>query len=109
MISFVFFLIFKILTYIEKVKANQTDIDKYKLLINENDMILNLILKHCQKLATIQNAINLIKFSASSNNNDVTHLYEQEFNQTQRKKDETCYLKEGIDKRAKYVKEFLKK
>jgi hypothetical protein len=91
------------------MKANQSDIDKYKLLINENDMILNLIFKHCQKLATIQNTISLLKFTTNSNTNEVAHMYEQEFNQIQRKKDETCYLKEGIDKRAKYVNEFLKK
>jgi hypothetical protein len=69
-------------------------------------MILNLILKHCQKLATVRNAINLLKYSANSSPTD---LYEHEFHQTQRKKDETFYLKEGIDKRAKYVREFLKK
>jgi hypothetical protein len=36
-------------------------------------------------------------------------IYNQEINKIQRKKDETMYLKQGIDKRAFSVKEFLKK
>ena len=36
-------------------------------------------------------------------------IYNQEINKIQRKKDETMYLKQGIDKRAYSVKEFLKK
>lgn len=114
-------------------------------------MIINLLLKQTNKLAFINNLINI----NSTNNNDVEcnnncgltststsnsqtsfvnlsimsflqlstqtsilnlnltktqiEFYNQEINQIQRKIDETMYLKQGIDKRAFNVKEFLKK
>ena len=118
------------------------DIDKYKLLISESDMILGLLLKHSNKLAYINNLISLSRLNEqisptlqqqqqkqsyfnfyllSSTAIDLSttatftlsksqiEIHNQEINKIQRKKDETLYLKQGIDKRAISVKEFLKK
>ena len=109
-------------------------------------MIIGLLLKHSNKLAYINNLINLSKineqinvtnlqqldqhqqsaylnfYHASSTSSIIlstttkftltksqVEIYNQEINKIQRKKDETLYLKQGIDKRAFSVKEFIQK
>lgn len=98
-----YFMSSKILTFIEQIETNKSDIDKFKLLSNESDMIINLILKHCTRLASIQNRIGLNNINNVSNDMNI-----QELNQIQRKKEETLYLKQGIDKRALILKDNLK-
>ncbi len=94
----------------EETNASKSDMDKFKLLISENEMIINLILKQCNKLATLENKISLNKLKQTtagsySNNADI----ENELSQTQRKKEEASYLKHGIHKRELIVRDFLKK
>jgi hypothetical protein len=127
------------LAHLEEAKLGQSDIDKYKLLVNESDMIIGLLLKQTSKLAYINNLISLSKFNeavssvpasssylnfyATSTNSLSTldsvstlsltksqvEIYSQELSQIQRKIDETLFLKQGVDKRAVFVREFLKK
>ena len=37
------------------------ELDKYKLLVSESDVINNLMIKLCSKLATIENSIQIIE------------------------------------------------
>ena len=37
------------------------ELDKYKLLVSESDVINNLMIKLCSKLATIENSIDIIE------------------------------------------------
>jgi len=95
----------RILDYFQNLDGVvQSDVDKFKLLTNESDVIINLLLKHCCKLAAIENCIFLNKLQGVSND-----LNTQELVKVMRKKDETVNLKQGIDKRASFLKDSLKK
>jgi hypothetical protein len=101
-------------------------------------MIISLLLKQSNKIAYINNLISLSKFNESLNLNTLQpvyfnfytssttsittlttskftltksqiEIYNQDISKIQRKKDETLYLKLGVDKRAVFVKQFLKK
>ena len=100
---------------LEKTNASKSDMDKFKLLISENEMIINLIVKQCHKLATLENKISLNKFTTVISKQSTAGSYsniadiENELSQTQRKKEEASYLKHGIRKRELIVRDFLKK
>ncbi len=105
---------------------SQIELDKYKLLVTESDVINNLLLKLCNKLATIENSIQIIElkhlqwtkyevgssYSGSEMSGESTKeldMLKQEYSQIQRKKEEASFLKNGINKRATTVSEFLVK
>jgi hypothetical protein len=51
-------------------KVERFELDKYKLLINENDVINNLLLKLCNKLANTFNSLSILKLKSSCDQND---------------------------------------
>ncbi|CAF0761485.1 unnamed protein product [Brachionus calyciflorus] len=116
----------KILKELETESEISTmELEKYKLLVSESDVITNLLLKLCNKIAHTENSIQLLQLAYFSSNisaesdsnesintnlsNEEIDLLKQELNQTHRKKEEALYLKNGIDKRAGIVTEFLLK
>jgi len=94
-----------ILSELEK-KATSIELEKYKLLVNESDVITNLLIKLCNKLANTENLMSLMQMKQNQSNEEID-LLKQELNQTQRKKEEAIFLKNGIDKRANLVSKFL--
>ena len=132
----------------EHKKLTTVELDKYKLLVSESDVINNLLLKLGNKLATIDNSVQIIelkhlqytKYDSINYCNDLNSQYtkqlvslfifklmfkfnffvfifsfnlkeilKQEFSQIQRKKEEALFLKNGINKRAATVSDFLVK
>ncbi len=100
-------------------RLTQIEQDKYKLLVSESDVINNLLLKLCNKLATIENSVQMIELKQLELNGcgggmsgDVVKeldMLKQEYSQIQRKKEEASFLKNGINKRSTTVSEFLAK
>ena len=116
----------KILKNLEQNTSLSTiELDKYKLLVSESDVINNLLFKLSNKLATIENSIQIIELKHLQNskygNFDGCYvelkaeaikeldLLKQEYNQIQRKKEEAIFLKNGINKREITVSDILVK
>ncbi len=103
----------KVLKQLEdNLNVTLLELDKFKLLVNESGVITNLLLKLCNKMATIENVVQLmqhVRLKSPSAKSEEIELLRQEFSQTQRKKDEAMFLKNGIDKRALFVSDFLQK
>ena len=57
----------RILKNLENLKATPLELDKYKLLVNESDVINNLLLKLCNKLANTENSIQIISLKQMQN------------------------------------------
>lgn len=117
----------RLLECLERTSITSLELDKYKLLVNESDVITNLTLKLSNKLANTENSIQIINLkhaqSSEANEslvqqtlsldtaketNEEIDLLKQEVNQIQRKKEEAVFLKNGIDKRALVVSDYLK-
>ena len=54
----------------EKSKLTLLELDKYKLLVSETDVIMNLLLKLCNKLANTENLIQLKQIQLTTKSND---------------------------------------
>ncbi len=97
----------------DNLNVTMLELDKFKLLVNESGVITNLLLKLCNKLATIENVIQLTHSARLTTRDDgkseEIELLKQEFSQTQRKREEAVFLRNGIDKRAAFVSDFLLK
>jgi hypothetical protein len=50
----------------EKERVTAIELDKYKLLVDESDVITNLLLKLCHKLANTENLINFMQLKCKS-------------------------------------------
>lgn len=73
---------FKILKNLEQSKLTTVELDKYKLLVSESDVINNLLIKLGNKLATIDNSMQIIElkhlqYTKYDSINYCTHLDSQ--------------------------------
>jgi hypothetical protein len=92
----------------DNLNVTLLELDKFKLLVSESDVITNLLLKLCNKLANLDNVMRVMTTAAPRPVDDV-EILRQEFVQAQRKREEAVFLKNGIDKRAVFVSDFLQK
>ena len=116
----------KILKNLEQnSQLTKLELDKYKLLVNESDVINNLLFKLSNKLGTIENSIQIVELKHLQSSKYDTFssccvelgaeatkeldLLKQEYNQIMRKKEEAVFLKNGINRRATAVTDILVK
>lgn len=101
----------------KKENITTFELDKFKLLVNESDVINNLLIKLENKLALTQNSIQVLLIKqlqlatgndGASSINEEIEMMRQEVMQIRRKREEALFLKNGIDKRATTVADFLK-
>ena len=95
----------------DNLNVTLLELDKYKLLVSESDVIAGLLLKLCNKMAMLENVIECMGLAVGSREGKEkeVEVLRQELSQTVRKKEEALFLKNGIDKRAALVSDFLLK
>ncbi|CAF3030220.1 unnamed protein product [Rotaria sp. Silwood2] len=94
----------KLLNIIES-NAESSEIEKFKLHINEIDTITSILLKLSSRLAKVEN--DLLTASSSSEHIKASLIERRE--KAQQKHDEAKSLKDGIDRRSRLVTNMLRK